>query len=347
MNRVSMNRISNHIITFAALVAIVFGFAVEVNAQRNNQRNVQRGEVAVTPPANHVVFNNAKQPTRQVKVETVTVEITPQDRRDYYNAASAFQNAVNQLKQRFHGTRDISSFEQAVRRESTAIVTPLVNKMGIDKFDALQAEYRFSVTTFETTINTAWDWGARNINRNPRGFHAAGVITDIDPQLEAELAQDLASEIQNHRTTDRVTFQRESGGPRGVYELQPLSAVPIQQAQQSAPARPAVTPTQTTQAAPAFRPLTPAEALARNNPLSQAPNPGYFVRDVRDIRDGGFGQKRIKGIPTLADKGTLIAFYPNIDNASNCIAGSLFYEAYFPNETQQPQKTDDGPYLAP
>ena len=53
-------------------------------------------------------------------------------------------------------------------------------------------------------------------------------MTGMDPRLYAELSQDLANEIQNHRTTDRVTFQRESGGPRGIYELIPLSSVPIQ-----------------------------------------------------------------------------------------------------------------------
>ena len=230
-----MNKISNHIITFAALVAILFGFAVEVNAQRNNQRVVQRNvqrdpipSTGRTPDANHVHSGNARQVTRQSKVEQITVEITPQDRRDYHNAAVRFHNAVNQLKQRYQGTRDFNGFEQAVRRESVNYVKPLAERLGVDKFDALQAEYRFSVTTFETTINTAWDWGQRNLNRNPRGYHGAGIITDMSPHEKAEFAQELARVIENYRTTDRVTFVREIGGPRGIYELISVGNTPIQ-----------------------------------------------------------------------------------------------------------------------
>jgi len=85
----------------------MFGFAIDAYAQRfvqrTPQRNVQRGgqEMYTTPEANHVTFNNGRQATRQIKTENITVEITPQGRKDYHNAAGAFQRAANQLKQRY------------------------------------------------------------------------------------------------------------------------------------------------------------------------------------------------------------------------------------------------------
>ena len=59
-----------------------------------------------------------------------------------------------------------------------------------------------SVTTFESISNSAFDWDQRNIKRNPRGYVGVGIFNDMDAQLYAELSQDLANEIQNHRTTD-------------------------------------------------------------------------------------------------------------------------------------------------
>ena len=266
-------------------------------------------------------FNNGRQVTRQSKVEQITVEITPQDRRDYYNTASAFQNAVNQLKQRFQGTRDISSFEQAVRRESTAIVTPLVDKMGVDKFDALQAEYRFSVTTFETIINTAWDWGQRNINRNPRGFHGAGVISDMSPHEEAEFAQELARTIQNYRTTDRVTFVRESGGPRGIYELISVGNTPIQQ---SAP---------------------PSHTNQRVVTNSAAPGVNFFA-PYYSIRPSAGGPTLRQGFPTRAELPYVTSARPEGQEGPLISEKDLnkHFDYYNQKYGQQNtnQKTDDG-----
>ena len=227
---------NNLLFTFTALTVIMFGFAIDAYAQRfvqrTPQRNVQRDPIPSTgrtPDANHVTFGAAAiQPTRQSKVETVTVEITPQDRMDYHNAARAYHSAVAQLKQRYHGSRDFAGYIRDVNLASAAQTGPLVTRIGVDKFDALQAEYRMSVTTFESIFSTAADWGQRNINRNPRGFNGVGIMTNMDPRLYAELSQDLAREIQNYRTTDRVQFVREIGGPRGVYELIPISTIPIQ-----------------------------------------------------------------------------------------------------------------------
>ena len=329
-----MNRVSNHIITFAALVAIIFGFAVEANAQRNNQRvvqrNVQRGEVAVTPPANHMTFGGARQATRQVKVETVTVEITPKDRMDYHNAAGAFHGAVAQLKQRYHGSRDFNSFEQAVRRELVTHAKPLGERIGVDKFDALQAEYRFSVTTFETIINTALDWGQRNINRNPRGFNGAGIITDMSPHEEAEFAQEFARSIQNHRTTDRVTFVRESGGPRGIYELISVGNTPIQQAQQQAPARPALNNVQQSHTAPTTQkthicPITGVNFFA----------PYYTTT-------GGARQ----GLPTLAERHMVGGVRPQ-GREGPLVMPDDYYKHFDYYNSKSTQKTDDGSNLAP
>jgi len=190
------------VVTIAA-AATIAGIG-ESTAKAQGQR--------ITPPARNMVFVN-NPATARAKTELVTVILTRDDRIAYYNAMDRFRKEVAGIQSKYgNGRGSYANYKNEIDNACANNAKTIVLQVGVDKFDAFQAKYRFECISFEEITDRAYSWGQYHINKKRVEHHGMSLQEELswEKTLVKEITDPRNMQMQYHRTT---------GGANRSYEL--------------------------------------------------------------------------------------------------------------------------------